>query len=141
MQLFLANLGDPLRWHTWRLLTALIMAAPAAFAAAPAWADSAPTGEAVFKSKCVSCHGANGEGTKKHKERLEGTKSLAQLVDLIGETMPDNDPGSLSKDDAKAVADYVYNAIYSPAARERNRPARIELARLTVRQYRKPSPI
>jgi mono/diheme cytochrome c family protein len=143
MQLFLAELRDPLRWLAWRLLTALIAAAPVAFAAAPAafvaapaWADSAPTGEAVYKSKCVTCHGANGEGTKKHKERLEGTKSLAQLVDLIGETMPDNDPGSLSKDDAKAVAEYVYNAIYSPAARERNRPARIDLARLTVRQYR-----
>ena len=50
--------------------------------------------------------------------------------------MPEDDPGTLSKNEAKAVADYVYNAIYSPTARERNRPARIELARLTVRQYR-----
>ncbi len=137
MQLFLSNVRGSLRWLVWRLAPALLAAAPAAFAAAPPWAFAeGPAGEAIFKSKCVSCHGAQGEGTKKHTERLEGTKSLAQLVDLIGETMPDNDPGSLSKDDAKAVAVYVYNAIYSPSARERNRPARIDLARLTVRQYR-----
>ena len=34
------------------------------------------------------------------------------------------------------MAAYIYDAFYSPTARERNRPARIELARLTIRQYR-----
>jgi cytochrome c553 len=129
MQRFVLNLRLLLRWLGRRMM-------PAVFVLAPAWAVAAPTGEEIFKSKCIGCHGAQGEGTKKHKQRLEGTKSLAELVNLIGETMPDNDPGSLSTDDAKAVAEYVYNAIYSPTARERNRPARIDLARLTVRQYR-----
>lgn len=93
-------------------------------------------GAAIFKNKCAVCHGASGEGTKKHEERLEGSKSLAQLVELIGKTMPEDDPGTLSKPDAAAVADYVFNTMYSADARERNRPARVELARLTVRQYR-----
>src|SRR6202042_3403412 len=34
------------------------------------------------------------------------------------------------------VAAYIYDAFYSKAARERNKPPRIELARLTVGQYR-----
>ncbi|HEY2148701.1 MAG TPA: cytochrome c, partial [Pirellulales bacterium] len=94
------------------------------------------SGEAIFKNKCAVCHGAHGEGTKKHDEPLEGSKSLPQLVDLIGKTMPEDDPGTLSKNEAEAVAHYVFDAIYSTEARERNRPARVELARLTVRQYR-----
>ncbi len=129
MQRFVSKLRVLLRWLGRRLL-------PAVFVIAPAWAAAASSGEEIFKSKCIGCHGAQGEGTKKHKQRLEGTKSLPELVSLIGETMPDSDPGLLSTDDAKAVAEYVYNAIYSPTARERNRPARIDLARLTVRQYR-----
>jgi mono/diheme cytochrome c family protein len=94
------------------------------------------SGEAIFKTKCAVCHGAHGEGTKKHEEPLEGSKSLAQLVDLITKSMPEDDPGTLSKNEADAVAHYVFDAIYSPEARERTRPARVELARLTVRQYR-----
>ena len=38
--------------------------------------------------------------------------------------------------DAQRVAQYMYDAFYSPVAQARNQPARIELARLTVRQYR-----
>src|SRR5262249_12519937 len=48
------------------------------------------------------------------------------------------DPGTCVGEDAKAVALYIYDAFYSKAAQARNpmRPARIELSRLTVRQYR-----
>jgi len=95
-----------------------------------------PPGEQLFQTKCAVCHGAHGEGTKKHKEALEGTKSAAQLRDLIAKTMPEDDPGTLSKRDAEVVATFVYDTIYSPVAQARNRPARIELARLTVNQYR-----
>lgn len=99
-------------------------------------ADDGPSGEQVFRSKCVACHGPQGEGTAKQKRRLAGDKSVAQLADLIAETMPEDDPGTLSAAEARAVAAYIHDAFYSRIARERNRPARIELARLTVRQYR-----
>ncbi|HVW00237.1 MAG TPA: DUF1592 domain-containing protein [Planctomycetaceae bacterium] len=103
----------------------------------PVTADEVKSpGEQLYRAKCASCHGAQGEGSTKHKRRLEGDKSISQLADVIAETMPEDDPGSLSAADAKTIAGYVHDAFYSPIARERNRPARIELSRLTVRQYR-----
>ena len=41
-------------------------------------------------------------------------------------------------EDADRVAAYIYDSFYSKAAQARNpyRPARIELSRMTVRQYR-----
>ena len=95
-----------------------------------------PNGEKVFTAKCAMCHGAHGEGTKKTKHRLEGDRTVSQLVEVINKTMPEDDPGTLSDEDTKIVAAYIHDAFYSPIARERNRAARIELTRLTVRQYR-----
>lgn len=102
---------------------------------AVAAADEA-AGALIYKSKCASCHGQQGEGSKKYKQRLEGERSLSQLTELIAKTMPESNPGSLSAKEAELVSAYVHEAFYSKLARERNRPARIELARLTVRQYR-----
>jgi hypothetical protein len=50
--------------------------------------------------------------------------------------MPEDDPGTLSMADATAAAEYIHQAFYSAEARARNHPPRIELAHLTVRQYR-----
>jgi cytochrome c553 len=101
----------------------------------PAIAADNP-GEKIYRQKCASCHGAAGEGTKKHREPLVGDQSVAELTRVIAKTMPDNKPGSLTAEEAGQVAAYVHEAFYSVAARERNRPPRIELARLTVPQYR-----
>ena len=49
--------------------------------------------------------------------------------------MPDDDPGACVGAEAEAVARYIYDAFYSREARSRNHPARIELVRLTNRQY------
>lgn len=99
-------------------------------------AEAELSGPKIYKSKCAGCHGAQGEGTKRSKRRLEGDKSVSQLAEVIGKTMPEDDPGSLTAAQSAAVAAFIHEAFYSPLARERNRPARIELARLTVRQYR-----
>jgi cytochrome c553 len=107
----------------------------AAAFAPPAFADG-PTGEQIYRQRCARCHGPDGQGTKKHKDPLAGDKSAAELTKVIDETMPEDDPGSLPKADAEKVAAYVHEAFYSPAARARNKPARVELSRLTVRQYR-----
>jgi hypothetical protein len=95
-----------------------------------------PTGEQIFRQKCASCHGPAGEGTKKHPDPLVGDRPLSDLAKVIAKTMPENKPGSLSREEAERVAAYIGDAFYSVAARERNKPPRIELARLTVRQYR-----
>ena len=113
------------------LAVASALLAPAIVRAEPA------TGEQIYRAMCASCHGASGEGTKiRYPRPLVGDHSVIQLSKLIAKTMPDNDPGACVGADADKVAAYIYDAFYSKTARERNRPARIELARLTVRQYR-----
>ena len=95
------------------------------------------TGEQIYRKRCASCHGVNGEGaTKKYKKPLAGDKDALQLAKLIAKTMPEDDPGTCTGPEAEKVAAYIYDAFYSVAARERNKPPRIELARLTVKQYR-----
>ncbi len=97
------------------------------------------TGEQIYRQMCVSCHGSNGEGTDDHFPRpLIGDRTLPRLTRYIAETMPEDDPGSCTGPDADKVAAYVYDAFYSKAAQAKHpmRPARIELSRLTVRQYR-----
>ncbi|MBI3465416.1 MAG: c-type cytochrome, partial [Planctomycetes bacterium] len=94
------------------------------------------TGEQIYRQMCASCHGPAGEGTEEnHPDALAGDKSVAQLAEAIAETMPEDDPGTCTGDDAERVAAYIYDAFYSPAAQARNKPPRIELSRLTVRQY------
>lgn len=120
------------RIRLWLLALAALLPA-SADAAAPLVSAS---GEQIYKSQCAYCHGARGEGSKRYKQPLEGDRSVNQLADLIRKTMPEDKPESLSAKDALAVATFVHDAFYSKIARERNRPARVELARLTVRQYR-----
>jgi mono/diheme cytochrome c family protein len=105
--------------------------------ALPAAADEPPTGEAIYQQRCASCHGNNGEGTpEEYPKPLIGKSSVNQLAKLIAKTMPADDPGTCTGAEAQRVADYIYNAFYSPTAQARNKPARVELSRLTVRQYR-----
>jgi hypothetical protein len=108
-------------------------------AAAPVWAadDTTKSGEQLYKQTCARCHGADGEGTKKKfPHPLAGDKTLDQLTAYIAKSMPEDDPGSVTGDDAKKVAGFVFEKFYSTTARVRNLPARVELSRLTVRQYR-----
>lgn len=94
------------------------------------------TGEQIYQKRCASCHGTNGEGGKKFKKPLAGDKTAAQLAQVIAKTMPEDDPGTCTGPEAERVAAYIHDAFYSVAARERNKPPRVELARLTVKQYR-----
>jgi cytochrome c553 len=103
--------------------------------AGDARADAA-NGEKVFRDQCARCHGEKGEGTDDYyPDPLAGDKSVAQLTKYIHETMPDDAEKKCSAEDSAKVAAYVYEAFYSPEARTRNKPARVELSRLTVRQY------
>ncbi len=94
-------------------------------------------GVKIYRQRCASCHGANGEGTPEdYPHPLIGDRSLAQLTRLIARTMPADEPGTCVGPEAEKVASYIHDAFYSKTAQARNAPARIELARLTVRQYR-----
>ncbi len=97
-------------------------------------------GPAVYQKHCVECHGAEGQGNEAEEvDALYGDRSVGALARLIERTMPEEDPGLCVGEDAQAVARYIYDAFYSPAARERLGQldlARIELSRLTVPQYR-----
>ena len=94
-------------------------------------------GEVVYREDCMRCHGPVGQGVAgKADEPLVGEKSILSLAKYIVREMPENDPGSLSLADATASAEYIHKAFYSAEARARNHPPRIELAHLTVRQYR-----
>ncbi len=67
---------------------------------------------------------------------LAGDRSVSQLTRLIARTMPKDTDDKCSGEDAQKVAAYIYDAFYSKTAQARNKPPRIELSRLTVRQYR-----
>ncbi len=67
---------------------------------------------------------------------LAGTRSVTLLAKYIAKTMPEDDPGIIKLPEAEKVAAYIFDNFYSPAAQARQKPPRVELARLTVRQYR-----
>src|SRR5881296_2203554 len=113
-------------------LAAILMlsCAPPSFSAQPA--DKDRTGEQIYRADCARCHGPNGEGVAdKHDEPLYGDRSLKALTRVIVKTMPEDRDEKCTSDDAAKVGAYIYDAFYSPAARARNQPARIQLARLT----------
>jgi mono/diheme cytochrome c family protein len=90
-------------------------------------------GRSIYTDLCARCHGEQGEGVAgNYEEPLTGSRSLESLTRLIERTMPEDDPSLCVGEDAKLVADYVYNQFYSPAAQARRASARVELARLTI---------
>ena len=104
------------------------------------WGGFAPAedhpGLAIYLEHCVRCHGENGSGTANVPDPLIGERSVNQLAAYIDETMPEDDPSRVTAEAARHVAEFVHTAFYSPIARDRQRPARVELSRLTVRQHR-----
>ncbi|HUE74962.1 MAG TPA: DUF1592 domain-containing protein [Pirellulaceae bacterium] len=117
--------------------SALTLALVAALAMAPPIRAHERSGEAIYKEQCASCHGGKGEGVDEfYPTPLIGDRSLAELTQYIDESMPEDDPGKCAGEDAAKVAAFVFDAFYSPIAQARNKPVRIELSRLTVRQYK-----
>lgn len=109
---------------------------PAKPARAPARVAKQRTGAEVFAQVCAACHGPKGEGTARRKDPLTGDLSVGQLTAFIAKSMPPGGAKKLPASEAQAVAEYIHEAFYSPLAQARNRPARVDLSRLTVRQLR-----
>ena len=107
----------------------------------PSMAMAGPlrSGEQIYQQQCASCHGIRGEGTDEHYPLpLVGERPVAGLARLIAKTMPEDAPGECVGEDAEKVAAYIYESFYSKTAQARNKfqSPRIELSRLTVRQYK-----
>ena len=71
--------------------------------------------------------------------RFTVDRSVTSLARLIEKTMPEQDAKLCVGEDALAVSEYMFDAFYSPAAVARlgrGEEAKVEIARLTVRQYR-----
>jgi len=99
-------------------------------------AERSLSGRDIFRQQCAKCHGRNGEGVKgKYNDALHGDWSMEKLTRYIDKNMPDDAPEKCVGPDAEAVARYIYDAFYSREARVRNHPPRVELVRLTNRQY------
>ena len=93
------------------------------------------TGEQIYAQQCARCHGAKGEGTTEVGAPLVGDRSLKELSKLIHETMPEDKTEKCPEPESEKVAAFMHEAFYSILAQERNRPARVELSHLTVKQY------
>ncbi len=119
-----------------RTLLATLAAATLTAASASAAVDESP-GARIYAEQCAECHGPEGQGSElDYPYPLEGERSVDGLTAFIDRKMPPGFAEECVGDDAEAVARYIYDAFYSEIAQARNAPPRIELARLTVRQYR-----
>jgi hypothetical protein len=99
--------------------------------------SSAQSGERIYASDCARCHGEKGEGVAgKHDEALYGTRTIESLARYIARTMPEDRDEKLPVAQAQIVAEFIHGAFYSPEARAKNNPAKVDFARLTNRQYR-----
>ena len=86
-------------------------------------AVQAKQGKAVYEEQCLECHGSMASATPDMAPLLndyvfQGTwknRSLADLFEKIRETMPQNEPGTLSRRDTADIVAYVLNANKLPA--------------------------
>ena len=118
-------------------LTVLMLALPGTIASpALVGAELDAAGREVYRQHCVRCHGKNGEGVKgKYDDALHGDWSIEKLTRYIDKNMPEDDPDKCNAEQSAAVSRYINDSFYSREARARNHPARVELVRLTNRQY------
>ena len=94
-------------------------------------------GQPLYQKLCAECHGSKGQGVEdEYDEPLTGEKTIEALAKQIDRTMPDDDPTKTTPENARLIAEYIYDAFYSPDAQARNHPQRKDLARLTIDQFR-----
>lgn len=93
-------------------------------------------GKTIYLVQCASCHGHQGQGSEVYPEALQGEKSVAELQEYIAAAMPEGKPDKCVGDHARDVAEFIFHEFYSNAAQKKLPPPRVELSRLTVRQYR-----
>jgi mono/diheme cytochrome c family protein len=86
-------------------------------------AEQATAGASVYSQSCAACHGTQLEGVAAPalKGSVFGEMAAAQsltaqtLLDVIANTMPQSDPGSLKPEDNAAVTAYILQQNGYPA--------------------------
>ncbi len=102
-----------------------------------AFAFDKALGAKIFAQKCVRCHGKDGKGNPEMDVApLSGEQTLDELTQAIAETMPEDDPETCVGKEARAVAGYVLEKFFDAPADVAGQRPRIDMARLTVGQYR-----
>ena len=69
-------------------------------------AAQAGRGQAIYKSKCASCH-APGYFTDEQLYANYAGQPLFELFDVISDSMPEDNPGSLKKEEYADVIAYI----------------------------------
>lgn len=69
-------------------------------------AAQAGRGEALFKTRCASCH-TPGYFTDDNFYTNFAGKPLWELFDVVSDSMPEDDPGSLKKEEYADVISYL----------------------------------
>jgi S-disulfanyl-L-cysteine oxidoreductase SoxD len=77
-------------------------------------AAQADRGQALFRSKCASCHAPNRFTDDLFYTSFAG-KRLWEMFDVISDTMPEDDPGSLKKEEYADVIAYLLKLNNFPA--------------------------
>ena len=86
-------------------------------------ADQATAGAAIYSQSCAACHGTQMEGVAAPalKGSAFGEMATAQsltaqaLLDVVANTMPQSDPGSLKPAEYNAVTAYILQQNGYPA--------------------------
>ena len=98
-------------------------------------ADQASAGAAVYSSSCAACHGVQLEGVAAPalKGSAFGEMATAQgltaaaLLDVVTNTMPQSDPGSLKPEEYNAVTAYILQQNNYPAGTAALKTGAVEL--------------
>ncbi|WP_437191843.1 DUF1592 domain-containing protein [Planctomicrobium sp. SH527] len=133
MRLFVISPCAFLNWKYPVLLTLLSLVP--VLSGSSLLADDVAAGAKLYQEKCARCHGANGEGTEDYSTPLIGDRSILELAHVIAQTMPEDTEKKTSEEESRLISAFMHEKFYSILAQERNRPATVELSRLTVRQY------
>jgi hypothetical protein len=93
-------------------------------------------GKKLYAQHCAECHGTSGEGVEdEFSKPLTGDWPIEKLNRYVDETMPDYDPDEVKGQDAELVSRFIYQSFYQKPELFR-KESKIQLARLTNRQYR-----
>ena len=78
--------------------------------------DQASRGEKTYEAKCTACH-APSVHTGEAFTRAWETRTAYDLFELIRTTMPNDDPGSLSREQYGEIVAYLFKLNDFPAGR------------------------